>query len=235
MKKIVYLISVILMITSCTKKESIIYGEMDSLQFAGRNNFNAVYNFATKFDPASPSWDRYFYGDSLASDTLIYYVDLLGVPSPDNREYYLTTVTPEGQDPQNVAQIDFLNPYVLDANQTRDTVKIIIRRPKTRGVFPTAVTFDFEKMRGSFGRGVAEQLEIGLEISDSYTEPVGWNVRYFGEYSEEKYAFFVSVLHIEYVSWMEWMFEYFKQTLKARLNQFNEEHPDNPKEFTFPE
>lgn len=234
MKNIIYLVSLVLVFSSCTKKDSLFYEEPDALQFNAGNNFKTEYNFATQFDPKSPVWDPYFFGDSLTHDTLSFRVDLLGAPSSEDRQYYLKTVNLKGQDSDIAPDIEFFNPYTLKANQIRDTIKLVIRRPQTRGIFSTGVTFDFEKMKGSFGRGVEELLEMEFEIADRYEQPEGWNVDYFGEYSEEKYAFFITVLHTEYVSWMDWMFESYRQTLKERLKQFNDEHPDNPKDFTFP-
>lgn len=235
MKNLVYLITLIFLISSCTKKDSFLYAEKAGLQFhAAGGNLKTDYNFAMQTDPESPVWEPYFYGDSLLSDTLVFRVDLLGEPTAEGRQYYLTTTTIEGQDPQKAPNIEFLNPYVLEANKIRDTIKIIIHRPESRGVFSTGVTFDLDKSKGTFEKGVIERSVMEFEISDRYAKPEGWNEQYFGEYSEEKYAFFITVLHMEFVPWMDWMFDSFKQTLKERLQQFNEENPDNPKNFTFP-
>ena len=61
----------------------------------------------------------------------------------------------------------------------------------------------------------------------------------YGEYSEEKYAFMVKVLRTsyQYFSWIpgsNWAYDGGVTDLINALNAYNAEHPDAPKDFTFP-
>ena len=81
------------------------------------------------------------------------------------------------------------------------------------------------------------------QIRNSGIEPLSqtgsWEDEKYGEYSEEKYAFMVKVLRTsyQYFSWIpgsNWAYDGGVTDLINALNAYNAEHPDAPKDFTFP-
>ena len=71
---------------------------------------------------------------------------------------------------------------------------MILVRPEQRGKYAVGITFDFEDGNSLFDSGAEEQSVYEVFVSDRYEEPADWDQNALGEFSEEKYAFFVTVL-----------------------------------------
>lgn len=233
MKRIlIYLISII-SLTSCQRDDSFEYMSGSGLNFAMRDNvYGLAYNFATQSNPNAPVWDPYFYGDSLRTDTISLIINLTGDLAPIDRQYNLKVA--EGGEGTESVRIEFLQPYILYANKLRDTAQVVVHRPSKRGQFEIPVTFDVEAPSSMFGKGLVEQSIFTFTIVDRYARPSDWDDTFWGAYSEEKYAFFVTILHRLYSSWDSWMFDYMRTQLNTALRKYNSENPTKQKDFTFP-
>lgn len=233
MKRTLIYLTTVIALVSCQRNDTFEYVSGSGLNFAMRSNsYGFTFNFATQSDPKAPSWDPYFYGDSLLTDTVSLFIDLTGDVLPVDRSYKLKIA--EGGEGVEFVDIEFLQPYTLQADNFRDTAKIVIHRPSKRGQFIVPITFDTEESGTMFGKGLVEQSVFTFTIADRYTKPSDWDADYWGEYSEEKHAFFVTVLHRLYSSWDSWMFDDMRNRLNKALRDYNTDHPNDQKDFTFP-
>ena len=140
MRKYIYSIF-LLGLFSCQEEGVVQYTqEKDGLQFSANSSedMTKVFNFATATyeEEINGEPKTFYYGDSLAAYTFERVVlDLQGFPTPDEREYKLKTVLVEDQDSSKVAEVVFEPYYSLAPNQLKDTIKITVLRPKTRGTY----------------------------------------------------------------------------------------------------
>lgn len=233
MKRFLVYLIVMFSLVSCERNDPFEYVSGSGLNFAMKNNsYGLSYNFATQSDPNAPVWDPIFYGDSLLTDTVPLIINLTGDLLPVDRSYKLKIA--EGGDAGEDVRIEFLQPYTLQADKLRDTALIVLHRPSKRGQFNVPITFDTEDKDSMFGKGLVEQSVFTFTIADKYSKPSDWDANYWGSYSEEKYAFFVTVLHRLYSSWDSWMFADMRNRLNAALHKYNAANPDKVKDFTFP-
>ena len=239
-KNVIYICLLALALGSCEQKDSFLYEEKAGLYFyvpdvrdgetVDPNALVKEVDFAFR---KTGEWNlmwycETFYGDSLKADTLRLVVSLIGKVSDQPREYNLKAVAVDGELP--MTELQFQNPYILKANALSDTALVIIPRPQQRGEYAVAITFNDSE---NFDGIVSERNEYRLFISDRYPEPVGWDSYTYGEYSEEKYAFWVTVLGITY-DYRWYMYDNGLGSLIAALEEYNATHPDAPKDFTFP-
>ena len=246
-KNILYICLLAWAFCSCEQKDSFPYTEKAGLYFFVPDNqsenpdaLKKEIDFAFAYYQGIDEWryptTPYYYGDSLKIDTISVIISLLGEISDQPREYYLKT-TPVEELENLPGNVIFENPYVFPAGQYLDTIKIAVTRPEKRGEYAIGITFDSEDPEGEFESNVADRNVLICKLQNSYPRPDGWNdaTSVFGEYSEEKYAFFVTTLNTIYSRWLEdpWAPPYLNQ-LQAALKEYNDAHPDNPKDFTFP-
>lgn len=242
MKKIIY-ISLLLIAAACQKEEVFLYDQAkNSIQFNLKpEKMKLDYNFATQTyrgDVEMP-WGEIVkgekcYGDSLQRDTISLPLSILGLASENPHEFKLKAVPVKGQDSTKLAEVEFFPSYTFKAGQLADTIQIILLRPEERGEYTIGVTFDLDE-NSSLAMGAEEQSVYRLNISDRYKKPTEWYILEFcfGEFSEEKYAFMVSVLQIQFS--MQTYSPGLVPKLIDALNAYNAANPDNPKDFTFPD
>lgn len=248
-KNILYICLLAWAFCSCEQKDSFPYTEKAGLYFfvpdkqsenpdALKKTIDFAFAYYQEYEMGHPITAPYYYGDSLKIDTISVIISLLGEISDQPREYYLKT-TPVEELENLPGNVIFENPYVFPAGQYLDTIKIAVTRPEKRGEYAIGITFDSEDPEGEFESNVADRNVLICKLQNSYPRPNGWNdaTSVFGEYSEEKYAFFVTVLNRLYYPNFEnpqpWDPPYL-DWLKAALIEYNATHPDNPKDFTFP-
>lgn len=241
MKNILYVCLLALVLFACDQEDSFYYGEKAELYFISavgdaEGNRTKEIDFAFRqTGQMDANWIYpLYYGDSLRLDSVKIVVSLLGEVSDQPREYNLEIVTP---DSLQRGEVVLNNPYVLDANATRDTIVIMIPRPTSRGLFQ--VDLAFGESADFSATAMQDAGKYSLKISDRYPKPADWEDHIYGEYSEEKYAFWVTVLGTVYqyrwgfYDWY-WMPITRVDELIAALNAYNAAHPDAPKDFTFP-
>ena len=241
MKNIWYICLLALVVFGCEQKDSFYYEEQAELYFvsaigepAGSMSKNIDFAFRRTGQMDMNYMYNLYYGDSLRMDSIQLVVSLLGEVSDQPREYNLEIVTPDSL-PQS--QVILRNPYVLEANATRDTIVILVPRPESRGEFRVDLAFAESP---DFGKSSFQDAgKYTITITDRYPKPAGWEDYIYGEYSEEKYAFWVTVLQAVYQDkWafydMYWMPTTRIDELIAALRAYNAAHPDAPKDFTFP-
>lgn len=240
-KNILYICLLAWAFCSCEQKDSFPYTEKAGLYFyvpdlkdgESENPDALKMNIDFNFRKIGFNYNWYapiVCGDSLKADTLRLPISLLGAASDQPREYNLKAIAIEDDNQLPVTDIIFSNPYILEANALADTAVIIIPRPLSRGEYAVAITFDTS---ADFEGSIYQQNNYNLFISDRYPEPNGWDENTYGEYSEEKYAFWVTVLGITY-EYRWYMYDNGLNTLITALEAYNAAHPDNPKDFTFP-
>lgn len=238
MSKYIY-IGFLLLFLSCQKEGIVGYNlEKDCIQFNyTQANMTYRFNFADGYVEKTDEWgypSRYYLGDSLRRDTISLNLSLMGREGDADREFRLKTVPLVELDTLPLATVEFLPSYTFKANQLKDTIQIVLVRPEKRGHYAVGITFDLEGGDAMFDSGAEELSVYSLYISDRYEKPSQWDRRkdYLGEFSEEKYAFMISVLHIRFGYYSDWGTH--NKTLRDALEEYNNSHPDNPKDFTFP-
>lgn len=235
MKQLLY-IGLFLLVWGCEKNEVPVYDlQKSSIQFNYKADAMKLdYDFAFQYETEKDPWGyeyRYYYGDSLQRDTISLYISALGFAEGQDREFSLKTVPVKGQDSTLLADIEFLPSYHLRANHLIDTIQVVLLRPAQRGRYTIGITFDLDA-DSAFELGVEEQNVYQVNISDRYPKPYDWSEAeyYLGEYSEEKYAFYVTVLQKPLEFWAFWD----NAALRQALDEYNAANPDSPKDFTFP-
>ena len=241
-KYIIYIALLFVSLAAC--QEDAIPGYMidrDGLQFNyDTNKMQLDYRFIEQFrvdtiwEWGYPRTYNHYFGDSLLRDTLFLQVCLMGHSGVEDREFKLKTVLLDGQDPATMAEVEFFPSYKFPAGQLRDSFQFVILLPEVRGDYTVGITFDLDESDPYFESGAVEKKVYKLRVSNRYPKPDFWDTRkdYLGEYSEEKYAFMVSVLHELFNMYSEW--DVRNVTLREKLQEYNDEHPGNSKDFTFP-
>ena len=146
----------------------------------------------------------------------------------------------EDQDSSKVAEVVFEPYYSLAPNQLKDTIKITVLRPKTRGTYTVGITVDTEGKGAFFDKGVVEKSILRLDIKDVYEQPEGWDERqeWLGEFDEEKYAFMVTVSKQAFSKENNHMWnetDKYNLELREALDEFNANAaPEDRKKFKFP-
>lgn len=240
MKKYIY-ISLLFLSAACQKEDVLRYEqEKDGLQF-NYEEMSMDYDFAmqTKMVMKGNEWGeivptKVYRGDSISRDTISLLLSLMGYKSEIDREFKLKAIPVKGQDSTRLLKVEFFPSYSFHAGQLKDTVQVVLLRPETRGKFTIGITFDTDDADALFEPGVTEQGIYRIRVSDEYKKPVGWDLQidYLGEYSEEKYAFYITILGELYDPYKEMHFN--NLILRKALQAYNAEHPDKQKDFTFP-
>ncbi len=226
-----------LVLFGCQKEDIVEYDlKKDCIQFDYTSaQMSLSYNFAEQYISVYNDWgmlENYYLGDSLRRDTISLNLSLIGWEGNADREFRLRTVPLVELDTLPMATVEFQPTYTFRADQLKDTIQVVLIRPEARGRYGVGITFDVESKDAIFDIGVEEKSIYELYISDTYAQPDNWSVDYLGEFSEEKYAFMVSVLHMLYSPNTDW--SQYNQFLRDELAKYNDEHPETPKDFEFP-
>ena len=234
-------IGIFLLLLGC-QKEGILSFEQakDGIQFNYNPNGDEMtlnYDFAFQAIEQRDKYNRVTYiylGDSITVDTIPLCVSLLGEASDVDREFKLKAVPLDLVEELPLGEVKFLPQYIFRANQLLDTVQVVLVRPKSRGKYAVGITFDLEEGNAAFSSGVEEQNLYKVIISDRYEKPENWDEckNALGEFSEEKYAFMVTILHVKYSPSLDW--GAYNVVLREKLAEYNQNHPNALKDFDFP-
>lgn len=237
MKRLIY-ISIVLFFTAlaCTKEEIPVYDlGKDGIQFEyGDGEFSQQFDFSFQSYQGQDDWGypmTKYYGDSIREKKIQLLVSIVGWSSEKERKFKVKAEGGDGYDPTLVALDEF---YTIRAGRYTDTIEITLLRPSQRGRYKVKLSFDAESPGTDFEFGAEEKLEYTFDIVDSYPKPSDWDGRiaWLGEYSEEKYAFIVTVTNMKYGYYVDWGM--YNQLLRDELDRYNSENPTNPKDFSFP-
>lgn len=240
MNKYIY-IGFLFLLLGCQKEGIVSFDQKkDCIQFnydPQENQMVLEYDFAFqsvvgKDERGYPT--NIYLGDSISRDTISVFLSLMGHASDVDREFKLKTVPLELLEELPLATVEFLPKYTFRANRLLDTVQVVLIRPERRGKYAVGITFDFEDASSLFDSGAEEQSVYQVMVSDRYEKPADWaeGENALGEFSEEKYAFFVTILGVKFSPYLDW--GTYNQVLRDKLAEFNEKHPDAPKDFSFP-
>lgn len=247
MKNIYVIISVLLFsLAACQEKEIPGYSlERDGLQFDYDTNkmrvtvdFMKEYRLDTMWYSGIPgegpfnTFPRYT-GDSLLKKKIQLNLSMMGYAVDVDREFRLKAVVAEGEDEKATSFIEFESSYVFRAGQLKDTVYAYVLNPQVRENYTIGIVLDEENSDPSLEFGAAEKSEYRVLLSSRYPRPEQWDESVCGEFSEDKYAFMVTILGELYVPEADWREKII--ALREALDEYNAEHPGEEKEFTFPE
>lgn len=231
MKKIIF-IGLLLVAWACEKNDVFEYDQQkSSIHFAySTEEMSVDYDIAFRKNA-----NNEYYGDSLRTDTLRLVLNVMGQQSETDRLYQLKAIPVKGQDTSMLAEVKFMNPYRFRAGLWRDTAEIILIRAPQHGEYTVGITFDMTQSE-DFEKGAAEHSIFTIHVIDRYPKPDAWDycIDYVGEYSEEKYAFYVTVMKEEFPAYWWMMDESYPRYLNEKLDEYNTAHPEAPKDFTFP-
>lgn len=234
--KIFYIILLSVIFLSCSDTDGLLYDQdKDGIQFAGINgSYVSNIDFAFQYTQKADEWGyptNYYYGDSIKSLTIKLPLSIMGWEADKEREFKIKVVDKEGY---STDLIDLKDSYKFAANKAIDTLEITLLRPNDRGAYKVEITFDTDYPDSEFTSGAQEKSTFTFNIYDIYPKPTDWDERvaWLGEFSEEKYAFMVTVLNIKFAYYIDW--GSLNQKLREELDKYNAVNPDNPKDFTFP-
>ena len=236
MRKYFYIVLAFFFLTACEKEDVLDYQlTEDCIQFGYEaEDMELEYNFAEQtyeeYDDWGYPYDKY-YGDSLLCDTLDLPLSIIGWESDANREFRLKLVPVVELDTLPLADVVLEPSYSFQANERRDTIRVIFMRPEAGERLAAGITFDLEGDDAVFDKGAEEQSVYNLIVENVYEE-TNWNEAYLGEFSQAKAAFIVTILQTNLGGVGEW--SEVNQQLRAALEQYNLDHPDDQKDFTFP-
>lgn len=252
-KNIPYICLLLLFACGCEQKESFEYTDRDALYFmlpkeAGEpwtegkpkalERTCSFVTFVEKEGELINGWIPRVKADTLTTDTVKQIrIAVAGTLSNMARDYRLKTL--EADSAQSTVSIQYAEAYNISPNSLNDTISFVVFAPTEGNTSIGYVTFDTSKSP-LFPSTITgwDKLKI---TSIFYQKPKEWNNDIYGPFSQEKYAFMVEVLETEYEyyesisNWDESnMPDYCLPRLKESLKKYNEEHPESPKDFTFP-
>ena len=246
MRNIYVIISVLLFsLAACQEKEILGYSiERDGLQFDYDTNemrvtvdFMQEYRIDTMWYSGIPGegsyyTSRWYTGDSLLKKKIQLNLSMMGHAVDYDREFRLKAVVAEGTDEVAKTFLEFEPSYVFRAGQLKDTVEVYVLNPGTRVNYTIGIVLDTENSDPSLELGAMEKNEYQVLLSNRYPQPSQWDASVVGEFSEDKYAFMVTILGKLY-DHADWSTDL--ATLSEALNKYNASHPGEEKDFTFPE
>lgn len=241
MKKNIYIVLCLFFLFACDKEDIVIFDQhKDSIQFDYnplKDEMRLEYDFANQFVLNRDEYgnlQEYYLGDSITRDTISLNLVLMGYTSETDRPFNLKSVPVLSFDSLPKVPVEFMPTYIFRAGQLQDTIQVVLLRPEKRGKYAVGITFDLGNENSLFALGAEEQCTFQIMVSDSYECPDNWSEGEdaLGEYSEEKYAFFVTLLHQKFTPYLDW--EKYNPFLREELEKYNRLHPDAPKDFTFP-
>lgn len=250
-KNIPYICLLLLFACGCEQKESFEYTDRDALYFMlpkeagepwteGKPKALETTRSFVRFKETGMNqtyWFPEYVADTISTDTMTRVrVAVAGTLSASARDYRLKTVSTDST--LALAEISYDEKYSISANEMKDTIQFVIMRPKD-GEESTAgyVTFDTENSP-AFPTSITgwDRLKVNCVY---YAKPEKWSNDIFGVFSQAKYAFMVETLKTtyDYYDWItddNWQATYGLPELRKALKKYNEEHPESPKDFTFP-
>jgi len=247
MRNIYVIISVLLFsLAACQEKEILGYSiERDGLQFDYDTNemrvtvdFMQEYRIDTVWYSGVPGegyyyTSRWYTGDSLLKKKIQLNLSMMGHAVDYDREFRLKAVVAEGTDEVAKTFLEFEPSYVFRAGQLKDTVEVYVLNPGARVNYTIGIVLDTENSDPSLELGATEKNEYQVLLSNRYPQPSQWDASVVGEFSEDKYAFMVTILGKLYDPYANWSSDI--ATLLEALNEYNASHPGEEKDFTFPE
>jgi hypothetical protein len=172
------ILAILLVIASCSKDKELLFNEPTAI-YVNSITDSTQYTFATR-----PT--------SRVADTVLMSYRIIGNSAPKDRIINLVARTGA------TAKAGYhykLGPAVVKANEFAATVPVYIYRKAGLKDSTVAVIFDI-KENENFKQGFPDQLSYKLTISDILTKPTRWETTwksYFGEYSEVKFRFLLTV------------------------------------------
>ena len=237
MRKYIYIVLSVFLLGACEKENVLEYQlTEDCIQFAYEaEDMELEYNFAEQtymgLDDYGYPTPKY-YGDSLLCDTLELPLSIIGWESEEAREFKLKLVPVVELDTLPLAEVVLDPSYTFQANERRDTIRVIFMRPEAGERVAAGITFDLEGEDAVFDEGAEEQSVYNLIVENVYERSSNWDESYLGEFSQAKAAFIVTTLQTSLSEVYDWAAE--NKPLRDALEAYNAEHPDAPKDFTFP-
>ena len=211
-KNILYICLAALLAYSCEQKESFIFAETDGLYFALPDSKEQPW---TSAEPETLNHKLDFpFKETGERDTDGYFPYIYGdTPRTDSIRLFIAVAGNSSDQPRE---------YHLKAETVNDSTEMADKEKSP--AFPGNIT-GWDKYE--------------IQALNRYPKPEAWEDEKYGEYSEEKYAFMVKVLRTsyQYFSWIpgsNWAYDGGVTDLINALNAYNAEHPDAPKDFTFP-
>ena len=247
MRNIYVIISVLLFsLAACQEKEIPGYSiERDGLQFDyGTNEMRVTVDFMQEYRidtiwysgvPGEGSYYtlRWYTGDSLLKKKIQLNLSMMGHAVDYDREFRLKAVVAEGTDEVAKTFLEFEPSYVFRAGQLKNTVEVYVLNPGASVNYTIGIVLDTENSDPSLELGAMEKNEYQVLLSNRYPQPSQWDASVVGEFSEDKYAFMVTILGKLYDQYADWSTDL--ATLSEALNKYNASHPGEEKDFTFPE
>lgn len=167
MKKILYLVIVVILLVRCDKYEMVQYDQGARINFVGDMNWANPGTFKEPYwsDDVELKYSFNFginkQGEYLRYDTVQVGVKIMGDIANVPRKVALTTKSSE----ENVVNVLFPDAYYVDADTTSAVFRIVIERPAVRGTeCLVELTFDYEN--SDFEEGLEERQVIELVIQD---------------------------------------------------------------------
>lgn len=238
-KKRLLLILLPFLLFACEEEKTFLFDEEPGIYFSS-DNIKLEYDFAFAKGEGLDEWGnptQVYLGDSLKTDTISFVVFRSGKLVEDVNYFNLKLVEVEREDYEDELEpfeIEFFNPYKFEEGKGKTSVRAVLHRPELRGLFETAIGFELASNDTSFVNTINEFSRYKIKANDRYLRPRGWvdDTSVYGPYSEEKYAFYVTVLGMLYEDWHEFYPEMHLPKLRKALDDYNATH-DVPKDFTF--
>lgn len=253
MKNKLLLILVSCFLFACEEDKAPLFDEKPGLYFANENvneNNSAIiqfnrqkielnYDFTLGKAMRMSEWgtlQEVYIGDSLLYDTIKLDVYRSGKLEENLNSFNLKQIKLEAKDGEVLLEpftIEFFNPYSFEKGKPKATVKVVFHRPAKRGEYKTTIGVDLSNADG-FVNTINEFANYTVIANNSYTRPRGWNdeTSIYGAFSEEKYAFYITVLGQLYQDWHEYIGDDYLPKLRAALQEYNATH-DVSKDFSF--
>ena len=241
-KKRLFIILIPFLLFACEEEKPLVFDEEPGIYFSS-DNIRLSYDFTAGKSIELDEWGwpmTTYLGDSLRHDTITFDVHRSGKLVEGVNSFNLKQIEfeqEEGKDKLDPFEIEFFNPYTFDDGDDDDarvTVKVVFHRPESRGLYKTAIGIELSESGKGFVNTIDEFSKVIVSASDRYNRPQGWKdeTSVYGPFSEEKYAFYITVLGAPYYDWHEYNGWDYLPKLREALDEYNSTH-DVPKDFTF--
>lgn len=216
MRKITYLMLLIVLLTASCKKEDIAFYDQPNgaIFYMSDPTFNIVFN-----DPIA-------YVNKVNSIQDSVEVNLMGMLSSKPLTLYFKTDVPSGI--TDVAEVTFKkNPLVFDSAKMKVVNTINIMRPAVpKKEYRVRVAFDFDKSP-DFKKGAIEQQYLTIKVIDQFSKPWWWDylADTFGAFSDAKYRL---MLDISGNGELEYLPDTDQKNIVADAKAYIAAHPEKP-------
>lgn len=241
--KFVCILMALLSLYACKQDEYYLYNDQARIQFGPEVSrvYQTSYNLADTLKP----YTFYYKDANVLQDTVLFDIYAIGGVSKEDRSFTLaqTQVPNVSNAEPGKHYLAFNDPkatknFVIKANTIHTRVPIIMLRDPSLKTSTVVLKFNVVPDK-NFKSGEASNLWRKIEFTDRLSQPAAWNASatqfYYGKYSVVKHQFMIQSTGEKWdqsfivgITSDIALLQYWTDTLKINLIDYNSKNPGNP-------